>query len=392
MKAPIKFLGISVGKFEDQTEVKKTKKILDYFSAGLSKDAADKPRDSIKQEKASSEQPDVKNKTTTNNDGKEFIMQKFFQVCEKPQMSQAPSLTKQNLEQSNKTSEAVVLESSLDKQESFFEKILNQNKDPSVSRILDSKLDVEKVRTTTPVCDVVAYEEDSNETHYSGSTIVDEINTSVALFEDDPKDVARVKSIRELMSSSRIVREDDSDTVSEPEQNTDAVAFGTPQKEPQVETFNCPQCRKTIPIDEVTEHSDYHLALKLREEERQQVRKEKQEKSNVVRTKQIEETKKKKQPEEQNSSKCETTSSIASFLVKIDDNVPTETCSECGKKISLARFGEHLDFHEAQKLNRELNKKTNPSFTGSNVKRKRKSNSPVKKNKMPCRPIDSFFR
>ncbi|KAJ8725395.1 hypothetical protein PYW08_003578 [Mythimna loreyi] len=390
LKAPIKFLGISVGKFEDLTEVKKTKKILDYFCAGSSKDAA-KPKQNIK-EKATNEPAVVKNKVTNKNEGKEYVMQKFFQVCEKPQTSKVESLPKQNLDHSNKTNNAAVIESSLDKQESFFAKILNQNKDPpSVSRIRDSELDVEKIRTTTPVCDVVTYGEDSNDTYYSGSTIVDEINTSMALFEDDPKDVARVKNIRDLLSSSRIVKED-SDTASETEQNTDAVAPDIPQNEPQVDTFNCLECRKIIPLDAVAEHSDYHLALKLREEERQQVRKEKEERNSAVKPKQNEETKKKKQPEEQNSSRNEITSSIASFLVKIDENAPTETCSECGKKVPLARFGEHLDFHEAQKLNRELNKKTNPSFTGSSVKRKRKSNSPVKKNKMPCRPIDSFFR
>ncbi|KAJ8722953.1 hypothetical protein PYW07_004133 [Mythimna separata] len=392
LKAPIKFLGISVGKFEDHTEVKKTKKILDYFCAGSSKDVADKPKLN-KQEKVTYEQPVVKNTVTTKNEGKEYIMQKFFKVCEKPQTSKAESLPNQNFDDSNQRNDAAAVESSLDKQESFFAKILNQNKkEPCVSRIQDTE--VENVRTTTPVCEVITCGEDSNETYYSGSTIVDEINTSMALFEDDPEDVARVKSIRELLSSSKVVSsiEVDSDTASETGQNTEAVAPDPPENEPtQIDTFNCPECRKTIPMDAVDEHSDYHLALKLREEERQQVRKEKQEKSIVVKTKQNEETKKKKQPE-QNSSRNEITSSIASFLVKTDENVPTDTCSDCGKKIPLTQFLQHLDFHEALKLNRELNKKINPSFTGSAVKRKRKPNSPHKKNKIPCRPIDSFFR
>lgn len=388
LKAPIKFLGISVGKFEDHTEIKKTKKILDYFCAGTSKNMADNSNDSVKQEKANNEQLDMGNKTTTKSDDKDYIMKKFFKVVEKPQKTDFQSLTKQNLAQSNITNDAANIESSLDKQESFFAKILNQHKDPSVTKIQDS--DLEKIRTTTPVCDAAIFGEDSNETCYSGSTIVDEINNSVALFEDDPQDVSRITSIRELLNSSKRGKED-SDTVLEPEKNI-AVAHIIPQNEPlQVETFNCPECSISIPMNEVAEHSDYHLALKLRELERLQVRREIKQKHNIIKTKQHDETKN-KQPEQHNSSRNETISSIANFLVKIDDNVPTETCSECNKKVPLENFGEHLDFHEAQKLNRELNKKTNPSFTGNNVKRKRKSNSPIKKNKMPCRSIDSFFR
>lgn len=342
----------------------------------------------MKQGNTTSESGVEKNRKSKNND-KEYIMHKFFQVCEKPQATQTQYLP-QNLNKCYNKNEAV-LESSLDKQESFFTKMLNQNikNGPRNTRIHNPEVDVTNIRPTTPACDVITCGEDSNDTDYSGSTINNEINNSVALFEEDPQDVARVTSIRELLSSSRMIYEG-SDTVSEPEHNTNAETPLTLQKDlAHIETFDCPECGKSIPINMVAEHADFHLALKLRNEERRQVRKEIQEKN--VKTKQSEEIiKKKKQPEEQVSIKHET--SIASFLVKINDNIPTETCSECGKKVPLEGFGEHLDFHEAQKLSRELNKKTNPSFTGSTVKRKRKSTSPVKKNKMPCRPINSFFR
>ncbi|PZC81592.1 hypothetical protein B5X24_HaOG212516 [Helicoverpa armigera] len=397
LKSPIKFLGISVGKFEDNTEVKKTKKILDYFCAGSSKDVSvsDKPKDSMqttirKLENTITEQPLVNNKTDTKNNGKQYIMQKFLQVCDKSQMNQTqPEQPKQNNNTTTNTNETVY-ESSLDKQESFFAKILQNSKDP-LSRIKQSDVDIQKVRPTTPVCDVIACGEDSNETYCSGSTIENEINNSVALFEDDPKDVARLTNIRELLSSSRKMHEPGSDN-SEPDRNASEIVRSSPQKNdrPQVGIVDCPECGKTISIDMVAEHSDYHLALKLRDEERQEVRNEIKVKKNEMKVKQNDENKKKKQPEVQNKNEC--MSSIASFLVKIDDNIPTENCSECGKKVPLERFGEHLDFHEAQKLSRELNKKTSPVFSGNSVKRKRKSTSPVKKSKKPCRPIESFFR
>ncbi|XP_022819374.1 DNA polymerase eta isoform X2 [Spodoptera litura] len=389
LKAPIKFLGISVGKFEDNTEIKKTKKILDYFAAGTS-NVSVKPKDCTQQEKTMNETSD-KMKSDSKNIGKDYIMQKFLHASQKPQVCE--SIQKENVEKVNQTNKPV-LESSLDKQESFFAKILNQNKQPNISRVQQSEVDLQKIRPTTPVCDVVACGENSNDSNYSGSTINEEINNSVALFEEDPTKVARVKSIRELLTSSRIKDEDVSDTASEPDQKSNEIPPMAPRNEvPQMmsrneETYKCPDCNKAIRITEVAEHSDFHLALKLREEERQHVRTEIKERKEV-KLKQSMESRK-----QQQTTKPETApaSSIASFLVKIDDNIPTEICSTCGKKVPMDKFAEHLDFHEAQKLSRELNKKTSPQFIGGSVKRKRKSNSPIKKNKMPCRPIDSFFR
>ncbi|XP_075969139.1 DNA polymerase eta [Anticarsia gemmatalis] len=414
LKAPIKFLGISVGKFEDISDSKKTKKILDYFTTGSSKDVTEKPKDNVKQEDKTIE------KSKQKNSGKEYIMQKFFQVTNKPQPQNSvpceetkqPTKTEANTRQNepeasstkpeqkpvqthannnqNKPHSTTILESTLDKQESFFAKMLKQNlkKDPQIRNIVAE----ETVRPITPVCDVVNCGEETNDTDYSGSTINEEIDKSMALFEDDPEEVARVTSIRQLMNTSNALASEDCETVSEPEANPQPVVqVSTPQIElPQEEMFDCSECGKSIPIGIVEMHSDYHLALRLRDEERQQVRKEKQDKT-IIKTK-PEETKKKRPQEEQNTSKNETIASVASFLVKIDNNIPTETCSECGKKVPLEKFGEHLDFHEAQKLSRELNKRVVPQLAGSNVKRKRKSASPVKKNKMPCRPIDSFFR
>ncbi|KAH9641249.1 hypothetical protein HF086_016422 [Spodoptera exigua] len=317
-------------------------------------------------------------------------MQKFLQTTQKQQENE--STQKENIEIINKTNNPVV-ESSLEKQESFFAKMLNQNKcNSNISRVQQTEAVVQKIRPTTPLCDVVACGEDSNDSNYSRSTINEEINNSVALFEEDPTEVARVRSMRELLTSSRTINEDDSDTVLEPEQQSNALLqkSTTPRNESHIDTYKCPDCEKAVPITEITEHSDFHLALKLREEERQNVRKEIKEKrytkynQNVETQKQLEQTSK--------SESVPAVSSIANFLVKIDDNIPTEVCSTCGKKVPIDKFGEHLDFHEAQKLSRELNKKTSPPFTSNNVKRKRKSNSPVKKTKMPCRSIDSFFR
>lgn len=334
-------------------------------------------------------------------------MQKFFKSTEKPEyvtpqkdpikepdipsavetkVHKGESVNPQNKEiLKPNNSKYGVVESTLDEQESFFAKILNQNmnKDRRTSNA-DSE---DKCRPITPHCDVVKCEDETNDSDYSGSTIINEINKSVALFEDDPADVNRLTNIRQLLNSSKVMNEDKQAVIPGPEMNQ--VARPTPRIEPTtVEMFECPECNKSIPIVEVEMHSDYHVALKLRDEERQQVRQDKQDRTTVIAKRKSEETKKKKVPEH-SSNKNKTISSIASFLVRIDSNVPTQSCSECSKRIPVDKFTEHLDFHEAQRLNRELNSKISPHLNGSGVKRKRVSTSPVK-NIKPCRTNNLF--
>lgn len=367
-------------------DVKKTKTIQNYFSASSKDETISKPKDKKLQDDVNNEEtiatPSFKNAC------KEYIMQKFLQGCDKPKTSTDP-LPTGNPCVTNSDTNVPVLESTLDQQESFFAKMLNQNrKDPLITKVQNAGINIDKNRPTTPVCDIVTCGQDSNDTDYSGSTINEEINNSVALFEDDPQDVARVKSIRELLSSSRMINEEETENAAVSENNTTASSLIPPREEHPVEdNFYCPECRKSIPIHMVPEHSDYHMALKVRDEERQQIRQEKQ--ITIMKTKENEEQKKAQVSE--HTMRNESTSSIASYLVKIDENVPTEICAECKKKIPLDKFVEHLDYHEAKKLSRELNKKHSPVLSGSNVKRKRKSASPVKKNKMPCRTITSFF-
>ncbi|XP_049866724.1 DNA polymerase eta [Pectinophora gossypiella] len=447
LKAPIKFLGISVGKFEDHSESKKIKKIVDYFGAGPSnvtkskddakpnvvKDSKNKDKmnegkefimqkflqraDKCKvQDTGTKEEPikgciqqNEENDTKKNgkkNEGKEFIMQKFLQGTDKCKIRENEiKVEKQNDEFKP------VIQSTLDKQESFFTKFLNAGpmKDPTVSHLSTANNDTNtnSLRPTTPLCNVVNCGEDSNDSEYSGSTINMEINKSIALFDDDPQDVARVSNMRDLLNKSTARDDSNEELPLPPEANTIEAELVKPtvikETTPEIleeEMFECNECKKKIPAHMFETHGDYHFALKLREEERQRVRSEFKEKTKSTRlavSKTVttnEQVKKKKVTDEQSKNDA---ASISTFFVKIDNSTPSETCSECGKRVPLDKFTEHLDFHEAQKLSRELNKRdipTVPSYTATpSVKRKRKTISPVKNPKLSCsRSIDSFFR
>ncbi|KAG6448685.1 DNA polymerase eta [Manduca sexta] len=388
LKAPIKFLGISVGKFEDNCDAKKTKKIKDYFGAGTSKDKVVNKENAPESE--SEAKPNEVQKKPNKNCDKDYILKKFFQTN---------TVTTENTKSVEPPDKSVksdaVFESSLYKQESFFAKMLNGKLKQSDQQPGNNECDT-PAKPTTPVCDVVQCGENSNDTDYSSSTINNEINKSIALFEDDPQDDIRVKSIssiRELLKT-KVEIDNEPETENNDLENPANVRDNTEVDShanlvEKIETFDCPECGKKVAIDQFETHSDYHLALKLRDEDRQQMRKDKV-KVNAIPIPPAEDKRKKKKTDEpviKNDTK-----SLANFLVKLNDNIVTEMCSECGKKIPVEKFAEHLDFHEAQRLNRQLNKKATPLFITSSAKRRKKSESPVKKTKIPCKSIDSFFK
>lgn len=377
LKAPIVFLGISVGKFEDNSETKKSKKIRDYFETGASKDITNKDNkvSSLKSEELCTTAPlgtnhckaktlESKGKKTAD---KSYIINKFFKESNiKTEANIIEEQTAPSAEYKAKCDS--VLETSLDRQESFFAKILN-DKFKENRNVLNSKSDT-VIKPCTPVCDVIERGEDSDQSDYSRSTINDEINKSIALFDEDPQDVQRVARTRELLKSNVEV-----------EIGTAGIDVAG-QSVRGEENYSCPECGKAVPVGDLGTHADYHLALNLRDEERQTFRLERDQFEARI---PVEDKKKKKPPDDINK----TENTIANFFVKINENVPTETCSECGRKVQLDKFSEHLDFHEAQRISRELNKKVTVKI-GSGEKRKRKS--PVHKSKLPCKSITSFFK
>ncbi|KAG7306957.1 hypothetical protein JYU34_007081 [Plutella xylostella] len=398
LQTPIKFLGISVGKFEDNSDSKKTRNIMDFFSAGTSKDTASNKENT----KLNSNSKEVKSSKDKNKTDKEYIMQKFFQTTSKPNETVAiqnldPTVKIKVEKKSPETRPSrPVIETSLDKQESFFAKLLTKgvadtsSKSP-LKKLVNETEDLK--RATTPVCQVTESGDNSNDTDYSSSTINNEINKSIALFEEDPEDIARVSNMRTLLNSTK---EDITEVDAEkaplaqppPIDQPSTSKLRTPSPKNEIETFDCPECRKTIPVMSFETHADYHLALKLRDEERKEIRKEREEKSAQAQV-----VKKNKEVEVKEEPKIEANISIASFFTKFDNTLPMKVCTECGKKILVDKFAEHLDFHEAQKLSRQLNRKpVVNNFASNSVKRKRKSTSPVKKSKMPCKTIDTFFK
>lgn len=130
--------------------------------------------------------------------------------------------------------------------------------------------------------------------------------------------------------------------------------FSRPPSLPNPVQKPCPECGNNVPENELQSHLDFHFALQLSQQQREEFRSE-------IKTKYV----------SPSTAKPKTVSStlrakpkaplIDKFLTAANasntstDDVTT-ACSECGKLIPTANMPEHLDYHAARKLQIELNK------------------------------------
>uniref|UniRef100_A0A182M3F2 DNA polymerase eta n=1 Tax=Anopheles culicifacies TaxID=139723 RepID=A0A182M3F2_9DIPT len=205
--------------------------------------------------------------------------------------------------------------------------------------------------------------------------------------------------------------------------------------EPAPLTVECPQCRKQIPEHEYQSHQDFHFALSLSQQQRDEFR-------NDLKSKMASKSPlPNKRPSKASASSSSAVSassgssssattanlSITRFLSKVSpesvrsssaDQATTSRntksdeqseshmkCAECGKLISIESMAEHNDYHVAKRLQQELNRLEPPSqpivnkpfvtvAASSGAKRKRPTiageeiTSPVKQK---LKPLSSYF-
>lgn len=359
---PIKYLGISVGKFEELNDCKKGKNIVHFFGQNIPTD----------------QQIDENLEESLPKEGGD-------------QNQISPILKRRSLNVTGKQA-STSHTSKLSTQESFFVKYFKGSdkfddpvtnfdaKDENMKKenIVSEKEDSESPKKYKDYPESILDEEcNSND---SECTIDLEINQSKLLSnceEVQTTITARPSVTRNFFTFSK--SDDKSEEISD-EHNTSFIL--------------CNECNENIPEAEFSVHSDYHVALALRQEERRSIQKP------IVQSALMQQEQKKKKGSPTDVKK---TGNIASFFGKSaensvnDDDVPTEKCFECGKIIKLSDFSEHLDYHEAKKLSIEINKPIlfiNSTETNtSKRKRNPKEDNLKKKKKDGNKPsISSFFR
>lgn len=330
----IKYLGISAVKFENKPEIKQND-IQKLFEK--QKKTADQAGE---QNKTTVEEIMSRKKVSQQDNKSNTLVSMFNKMKEK-----VPEIINPVPSTSNATSEN--------------EEISKASEEIEEDEMLDQKIEA-------------AILEQNNETVYSIEN--EECNKSLNVSFDEDKLVAQICSADDETSPNPEV----------PEYEKSYAEFAQINVAPTMIT--CALCKIRIPEDERQEHADFHIALQLSQQQREEYRKEQKvkivQKSTPVMAKKAGGTKKHVQTVKHNS--------LDSFLRKFSTqssvaNVETVKCTECGKDIEVTQLAEHQDYHVARKLQIDMNR-------NDTSKRKRQSQSPEKEQKqVKAKIISKFF-
>lgn len=158
-----------------------------------------------------------------------------------------------------------------------------------------------------------------------------------------------------------------------------------PEIEPEV--VKCEQCKRKILKDDLLSHQDYHFALQMSQQQREEFRKQNVPKAKLSQV-----------PKPSNNKNDKKLMPIDIFFKKQEEqdrgnesDEETVKCEECLKDIKASVIIEHSDYHLAKKIQEEIRKEMNSSSITPTigVKRKRSTDDTMHPNKV--KPLTNFF-
>lgn len=373
---PIKFLGLSVGKFES-TDAKKGNTIQDMFRRNVEAQAAasicdDASRDSILDDDNASRSLANNDQSTTNvlavPTEKVGDIKSFFTKYRKS-VSPVPFAAAAETDANTSTTSAISA--------------------ASTDAIYDTATDIEM---------------DENSMHEINppNPVVDQTPSVMSTDIQQPSNVGHdTEPVTTIIDGPQA-----STSSAPPSKPADYTATYAEFHRPatshtEIPTTECPQCNKSVKVTELQTHTDAHLAYQLSIEQREEFRSTF--KSNVRPTQTSPPAAKRLKPTARSSTVASnataittTTPSLDRFLIRkepvvenrpptnssIDEPQPstsdeptleTEVCSECHKQIPITLIVEHMDYHVAKKLQLELQRaEMNAPRSEVNAAQKRK--------------------
>ncbi|KAL9907126.1 DNA polymerase eta [Glossina fuscipes fuscipes] len=389
---PIKFLGISVGKFETISngqnklqemfaqQAAKKRRISDDVNEEESKEKFFKAREN------KMEKPDKQSMQALPKELKTKDVRSFFLEA----MTKSNNMQKNQPKQNGKDND-IQVEDNEDSKKKIDDKRSPSSRPSKIKRVSES------------------YEEDPSANELSD--LIDDIRT---LQDESPKSVrhettqaADGEIKNELKESNQNVEKMQSDY------QLDYAEYAIPEHKPELLPLTkCTECGCEIPDNPVSiqTHNDRHIAQKLSEQQRLEYR-------NTIKTKSAHtsksptsstNTKKSKKDSNVDTRKPSAMGNIKKFFkpkqLKENRNVmETEStsdrilCDICKEYISKESAQEHQDFHVAKNLQRELNQlavhtvKTKESCPDTAQKRLNLPASQSTQSKTITKPITSFF-
>lgn len=388
---PIKFLGLSVGKFELH-DLKRNNTIQDMFKKTIDiQTKTDEKKDSdstvTEETRAESQSDDKREVLVTRKNGtiQDLFKKSAAAAATKEEQSENPS-TLENVEDSTIQEPAKPASS----EQSFFAKF----------KITNHTTATEKVQDDSSTFAEPALEESNHEDDDINSFQNEELLEEIA---ENEQVLSGMRAPSPVASTSKAA--DYKQTYAE---------FYRPPSNLDIPKEKCSQCNKMVNVHEMQVHNDEHFAFHLTQEQRVEYQSKLQTATVAVTAPPA-----KKMKTSKPAATVSTTFSIDKFLVKKDAaqhnesvagcssavEVETERCSECGKNIPITEILEHMDYHAAKKLHEELlrsemaNKRTPASDTkpktdstkGSKGKKMTKNNS-NKSNNSSGKSIVAFFQ
>lgn len=377
----VKFLGISVGNFE---EIKKVNEITSYFKIN---DKSSKPK-STNQDWFSINE----NFKTMENRNQNFSF------TEEKETLDSTEIAHQNLVSANEYFENTdnFGKNLFSAEESFENAEENSCSVFSVSTEEDENFNSENFQFYDKKFKINHEELESEES--SNDSISGEIDKTKTHIQQGPKKDANsffVRYFQNLQTTNKSPAKRDfntsknleEDEVTELEQISDIPSTSNSEKTAEI----CPECGKAIPISEITSHADYHFALQIVKSEAELY---KPKAVKVVDSKKTKSTLKRKL---ENDGK---TNVLDAFLknVNVDsiNDFNGEICKDCGKNVPENDWESHLDYHVAKKLHLEINSSQNfPKSDGnkkSDTPRKVVRKGKTSDSKGTIKPVTSFFK
>lgn len=384
----IKYLGLNVGKFEN---CKNVNEITTFFKAGNSKTNTSIVKEqssesTIKQDEYSDSKSELQQSTKHVNYGSSVgkprinkgSIQSFLKNCErKDEDSHQISDAELEMKQTETSTNFSDTTEEADENSSEF-RFFNEDRNASDNDSITNELSGDNKKESTesnPEKESFFLRYFENLKRECKSPVIRDFNTS--------------RNLENLDGSS------DEDSDEHPNiANTTLAIPGT--SENFINDFEpieaCSECNKKIPEAEMVSHMDYHFALKLMREEKELHKQQSSIKhAQKLNKSEIKKTGKRKHIEvENNMTLIEFFKTEAEQSETLPEN--TQLCPQCNKRINIASFTSHLDYHAAKKLHMEINpvKSCAAESVKKSKNKKHDKTKDVKRDSMPS--VMAFFK
>lgn len=258
--------------------------------------------------------------------------------------------------------------------ESFFVKYLRQQKEVNKAAERSNET-AAKLDSSSEMQDLAAELDEIESSNHKPQQTVETVPPEEQSINQHPHTEVEALPPPEQPSTSkrRLEQENSSEAATLPDFTSTYVEYALPELRPELISFvKCEECGAQIPDDvkALQTHRDHHFAQQLNRQLRSEQREEAQRSRLNATTTTVTSpptkavpAKKAKKASAATATTPKPVNSITKFLAPKQplesppscSNAPMELCAECKTYIKCVDMPEHLDFHMAKKLQRELN-------------------------------------